>query len=101
MCVLQRNIDELKNQENDEKSRSYLDDVMISGSSNEEHDRNLDSFLSMVRKYGFTLNQSNCEFGINRIQLLGHILEDVNNRPDSIRLKTLKEYPLLQTKPQL
>ena len=101
VCVFQREIDDLIIKENLQKTRAYLDDVIISGSTKEEHDRNLEAFLRMVHKYGLTLNENKCVFGVTRISLLGHILENGTKRPDPCRLTTLMEYPLPQNKSQL
>ena len=83
------------------KTRAYLDDVIKSGSTKEEQDRNLEAFIRMVHKYGLTLNENNCVFGVTQISLLGHILENGTKRPDPCRLTTLMKYPLPQNKSQL
>ena len=59
VCVFERKIDKLISKEKIEKTRAYMDDVTISGSSKEELDCTSVSFLSMVRKYGLTLNKIN------------------------------------------
>ena len=55
----------------------------------------------MVHKYGLTLNENNCVFGVTQISLLGHLLENGTKRPDPCRLTTLMKYPLPQNKSQL
>ena len=101
VCVFQRNIDKLQSEENLGKTMAYLDDVIVSGSSKEEHDCNVNSFGSIVRKYGPTLNESKFEFRVTRIALFGHLLEDGTKQPDTNQLKALMEYPVPQTKSQL
>ena len=99
--VFQRVIDSIIRKEKLEKTRAYLDDVIISGATQEEHDRNLERFISTVKKYGITLNKDKCLFNVHRISLLGHILEKGTKRPDPERLKTLMNYPLPATKQEL
>ena len=88
-------IDSIIRKEKLEKTRAYLDDVIISGATQEEHDRNLERFISTVKKYGITLNKDKCLFNVQRISLLGHILEKGTKRPDPERLKKLMDFPLL------
>ena len=38
---------------------SYLDDVIIGGSTNKEHDENLKNFIDAAANEGWTLNQEN------------------------------------------
>ncbi len=99
--VFQRVMDSLIKSEELSKTRAYLDDVIISGATLEEHDRNLDKFLSMTQRYGITLNKDKCLFRVKKISLLGHILENGTKRPDPDRLKTLLEYPTPKTKDEL
>ena len=99
--VFQRVIDSIIRKEKLEKTRAYLDDVIISGATQEEHDRNLERFISTVKKYGITLNKDKCLINVQRISVLGHILEKGTKRPDPERLKTLMDYPLPATKQEL
>ena len=93
VCVFQRKIDDLIIEDNLQITKAYLDNVIISGSTKEERDRNLEPFLRMVHKYGLTLKESKWGFGVTRKLMLGHILENGTKRPDPCRLTTLMEYP--------
>ena len=46
-------------------------------------------------------NKDKCSFGITKISMLGHILENVTKRPDPERLQTLMNYPVPTTAVQL
>ena len=45
----------------------YLDDVMVVGSTIEDHLQNLDKVLSILAKAGLTLNQTKC---LEQVQLV-------------------------------
>ena len=53
----------------------HMDDVLISGRTQEEHDARLHSTLQRIQKAGVTLNKDKCEFNRNRLTFLGHVLD--------------------------
>ena len=54
----------------------YLDDVVIWGSSQEEHDQCLSAVLSKLSVHGVKLNLEKCEFAKDKIQYLGHTISE-------------------------
>ena len=65
----------------------FLDDIVVSGGSEEEHDKNLKSVLDVIKKSGLKLNEEKCVFGQNQIEFLGHIIgaEEVRINPEKVR----------------
>lgn len=59
-----------------------IDDVLIFGSSREEHDRCLVAVLKRLQEAGATLNSSKCEFHKSSIKFLGHIVDKDGIRAD-------------------
>ena len=53
----------------------HMDDVLIFGSSKEEHDLRLSATLQQLKKAGVTLNPSKCVFATDHIKFLGHIVD--------------------------
>ena len=54
----------------------YLDDVIIWGCTQIEHDENLKAVLTRLSKYDVKLNLGKCQFSKTEIQFLGHTLSD-------------------------
>ena len=52
----------------------FLDNIVVSGGSEEEHDKNLKSVLDVIKKSGLKLNEEKCVFGQKQIEFLGHII---------------------------
>ena len=49
-----------------------LDDMIISGSTDQEHLANLEEVLRRLSKHGLRANNSKCEFFKERIEFCGH-----------------------------
>ena len=49
-----------------------LDDMIISGATDQEHLDNLEEVLSRLSKHGLRTNSSKCEFFKERIEFCGH-----------------------------
>jgi hypothetical protein len=52
--------------------QSYLDDLIIYGKDQAEHDRNLQAVLEILEKYGVKLNKDKCLFSRTSLNFLGH-----------------------------
>ena len=52
----------------------YLDDILVSGSTVEEHFRNLQHLLKQLENKGLRCRKSKCLFAQPRIEYLGHVL---------------------------
>jgi hypothetical protein len=50
----------------------FLDDMIISGATDQEHLDNLEEVLSQLSKHGLRDNSSKCEFFNERIEFCGH-----------------------------
>ena len=50
----------------------YIDDILITGSSEEEHLRNLEEVLKRLSQYGIRVKQDKCAFFKETVEYLGH-----------------------------
>ncbi|KRX72265.1 Uncharacterized protein T06_5783 [Trichinella sp. T6] len=73
---------------------AYLDDVTVCGMSQDDHDKNLEQFLSAAKRWNFTFNTDKCSFLASKLRILGHEIENGNIRPDPQRLRPLRDLPL-------
>ena len=50
----------------------YIDDILVTGRSDQEHLKNLGEALSRLRQYGLRIKQNKCAFMQNVVEYLGH-----------------------------
>ena len=65
----------------------YIDDILVYGSSMEEHDRRLEEVLKRLDGKDFRLNTEKCAFASSQIQFLGHEITSgaIHPHPENIR----------------
>ena len=71
----------------------YIDDILISGSTVEEHLRTLDKVLERLHNAGLRLNKSKCFFLRPWIEYLGHIINRDGLRPTMEKVRAIQEAP--------
>ena len=67
-----------------------MDDVLVCGSSQKEHDERLEKVLSTIEKAGLTLNEK-CEFSKPSVKFLGQIIDSSGCRVDPDKVKAIVE----------
>ena len=67
-----------------------MDDVLVCGSSQKEHDECLEQVLSSMEKAGRTLNEK-CEFSKPSVKFLGQIIDSSGCRVDPDKVKAIVE----------
>jgi len=50
-----------------------IDDILVHGTSQAEHDKHLEAVLKCIQSASITLKKEKCEFGKETIKLLGHV----------------------------
>ena len=53
---------------------SIFDDIVVHGSSEEEHDKRLHDVFTVLQEKGLTLNYDKCKFNLPEVEFMGHIL---------------------------
>nr|XP_049466987.1 uncharacterized protein K02A2.6-like [Anopheles coluzzii] len=71
----------------------YLDDIIVGGSSEHEHDTNLAEVLHRLQEYGFTIRADKCAFKQQKITYLGHVIDSHGLRPDPSKIELIKKLP--------
>lgn len=62
-----------------------VDDILISGKTQEEHDQRLMAVLSRLQKAGLTLGLEKCKINKPRVKFLGQLIDHTGVRPDPDR----------------
>ena len=71
----------------------YVDDILVTGATVEEHLWNLDAVLGILENAGLRLNKSKCFFLRSSIEYLGHIIDGDGLHPTDEKVTALMEAP--------
>lgn len=74
----------------------YLDDILITGASQEDHLANLKEVLTRLQEAGLRLHKDKCEFMLSAVKYLGHIIDAQGLHPASDKLKAVRNAPTPQ-----
>ena len=73
---------------------AYLDDIIVIGKTAEEHAKNLDLVLQRLHQHRFYCNLDKCQFALNEIKYLGHVVTATTVKPDPYKVSVLHAWPL-------
>ena len=71
----------------------YLDDILITGNTVEEHLKNLDEVLRRLQTAGLRLKSSKCLFMAPSVEYLGHVIDSAGLYPTKAKVKAITEAP--------
>jgi len=66
-----------------------MDDILIYGRDQEEHDRRLNSVLKKINASGLKLNKGKCKFRKSELPYFGHIVGEDGIRPNPERITAI------------
>jgi hypothetical protein len=69
----------------------HMDDILIFGQTQEEHDARLRRALQTLESAGVTLNPDKCEFSKTHITFLGHVIDKEGISADPKKTAAIKE----------
>ncbi|XP_064468546.1 uncharacterized protein K02A2.6-like [Ornithodoros turicata] len=79
----------------------YLDDILITGTSEQEHLENLEAVLKVLVQRGVRVRPEKCEFFKESLEYLGHEIDSTSIRPSADKVKALLFAPHPTDKKQL
>ena len=79
----------------------YLDDILVTGETDDEQLRNLEEVLSRLEKAGLRLKSHKCAFMLPSVKYLGHRISADGLYPTSEKVCTILEAPVLKDVTQL
>ena len=68
-----------------------MDDVLVFGQTQQEHDLRLEAALNKIRKAGITLNSEKCEFSTGSVKFLGHVIDGAGIHPDPAKIHAIQQ----------
>ena len=80
---------------------TYIDDVLIASSSEEEHRQHLKQVFDRFKDYGVVINPSKCQLGVPSLQFLGHIVNKDGISPLESRVSAVRDFPLPKSQRKL
>ena len=72
---------------------NIADDLLIFGSTIEEHDRNLLAVLERCKEIGLTLNPKKFKFKCKMVPFFGNVVSDQGILPDPKKVQSIKNWP--------
>ncbi|XP_055540746.1 uncharacterized protein K02A2.6-like [Wyeomyia smithii] len=79
----------------------YLDDVVVYGSTKEEHDKRLQGLQNRLKEYGVLLNHQKFVYGVPELEFLGHVLNENGVKTTEDRLASIKGFREPRNAPEL
>ena len=71
----------------------YLDDILVMGTTFEEHLCNLRCVFDRLRDAGLRLKPSKCYLARKQVEYLGYVISDCGVAADPKKIKAVKEFP--------
>ena len=71
----------------------YLDDIIVTDKTDQEHTTNLQKVLERLKAVGFHLKREKCKFFQSQFQYLGHIIDKEGIRPVPEKIKAIIDMP--------
>lgn len=68
---------------------NMMDDILIHGSSEREHDERLEKAMQVVRERGLTLNPDKCCFKMSKVTFMGHVLSEHGIGQSDVKVKAV------------
>ena len=79
----------------------YLDDILVTGKTEQEHLKNLDATLQQLEEYGLRVHRSTCEFFQSSVEYLGHMIDSEGLHKAPSKIKAIMEAPAPKNVSQL
>ncbi|KAK2717685.1 hypothetical protein QYM36_006456 [Artemia franciscana] len=81
--------------------RILINDILVYGKSQEEHDNRLRAVLKRAREKGVRFNREKCTFGMEQVKYFGHIISKEGIKPDPEKLNAIEKMQSPTTKEEL
>ena len=80
---------------------TYLDDILVTGKTADEHTKNLNAVLTRLREAGMRLKKTKCQFSLRKIEYLGHVISSKGLEPATSKVTAIVDAPSPHDVPQL
>ena len=73
------------------KCLNQRDDILIGGTTLEDHNETLEKVLQRASDFGITLNREKCQFGVNELEFYGYKFTSNGLKPTPEKVRAVKE----------
>lgn len=91
-AIFQRLMDTVLREIEETKVRVYLDDIIIFGKTDIEHDKNVREVLDTLGRSGMTINKKKIQFKQRIAKILGCYIDGVTQEPDNSKEQKILHY---------
>ena len=70
-----------------------MDDILVSGRTLEEHDRNVRAVLSQLQEIGVKLSPGKSKLRLTSVKYFGHKITDEGLQPDPAKVRPIQDMP--------
>ncbi|KAL5463805.1 hypothetical protein EMCRGX_G032740 [Ephydatia muelleri] len=78
-----------------------IDDILVFGKDQDQHDAQLMVVLRRIQSAGVTLNKDKCKFSMSQVSFLGHIIDETGIQADPEKTAAIQNIELSRTIPEL
>ena len=71
----------------------YLDDILVTGSTEEEHLQNLEKVLQRLQQYNIRANKAKCAFMCDAVEYLGHRIDATGLHTTTSKVEAISQAP--------
>ena len=70
---------------------AFLEDILMNSKSIAEHKDHVHKVVTQMQNYGFKIKETKCDFFMEKIQYLGHLIDKDGRKPDPDWAATIKD----------
>ncbi|GJU19091.1 putative reverse transcriptase domain-containing protein [Tanacetum coccineum] len=70
----------------------FIDDILIYSKDKEEHEEHLKTILELLKKEQLYANFSKCDFWLDSVQFLGHVIDNKGVHVDPAKIEAIKNW---------
>ena len=78
-----------------------MDDIIIYGSTPQEHDQRLEATMKVVKEVGLKLQKAKCEVGVQQLTYLGDTISAEGLKPDQRKVEAIQNMETPRNKTDL
>ena len=71
-----------------------MDNVLVHGKTQDEHDKHLENVLRRMEEVGITLNREKCHFSQRQVKFFGQLINQDGVHPDQGKVRAIQEFKI-------
>ena len=79
----------------------YIDDILVFGETEKEHDENLEQIMNRLKKYKMNINQEKSKLKKKEVEFLGYLISENKIKPLFKRSEGILDFPLPRNTKQI